>query len=325
MPTDSAEVLVLVDHLNGRVRKPTLELLALAGRLGTPAAVLVGSDSSSYDEAIATLGRFGATKVYLATGSVYDDYLVAPTVDALSAAVAAASPATVFVTSTMDGKEVAARLAVRLDSGLLTDAVDVEAGANGPVAVQSVFAASYVVRSAVTRGVPIITVKPNAASPVETGGTAEVVPLTVDVPATSTGTRVVSSEPRAASGRPELTEAAIVVSGGRGTGGDFGPVEALADALGAAVGASRAAVDAGWYPHSNQVGQTGKQVSPQLYLAAGISGAIQHRAGMQTSKTIVAVNKDPEAPIFELADFGVVGDLFAVLPQLTEEIVKRKG
>ena len=137
--------------------------------------------------------------------------------------------------------------------------------------------------------------------------------------------RVTGSQPKKATGRPELTEAAIVVAGGRGTGGDFGPVEAFADSLGAAVGASRAAVDAGWYPHSNQIGQTGKQVSPQLYVAAGISGAIQHRAGMQTSKTIVAVNKDEEAPIFELVDFGVVGDLFTVLPQATDEVRKRKG
>lgn len=325
MSNDSAEVLVLVDHLNGAVRKPTLEMLALARRLGTPAAVLVGSDGSSYDDAIAKLGQYGAAKVYVATGSVFDEYLVAPTVDALSAAVAEAKPRAVLVSSTMDGKEVAARLAVRLDSGLITDAVDVEAGPDGPVASQSVFAASFVVHSAVVRGVPVITVKPNAANPEDSGGTAQVVSLSVNVPESSMGTRIVSTEPRAASGRPELTEAAIVVSGGRGTGGDFSPVEALADELGAAVGASRAAVDAGWYPHSNQVGQTGKQVSPQLYVAAGISGAIQHRAGMQTSKTIVAVNKDPEAPIFELADFGVVGDLFQVLPQVTEEVRARKG
>ena len=139
------------------------------------------------------------------------------------------------------------------------------------------------------------------------------------------GAQLVGVEPKKASGRPELTEAAIVVSGGRGTGGNFEPVEGLADALGAAVGASRAAVDSGWYPHTFQIGQTGKVVSPQLYIANGISGAIQHRAGMQTSKTIVAVNKDEEAPIFELVDFGVVGDLHTVLPAVTEEVTKRKG
>ena len=179
---------------------------------------------------------------------------------------------------------------------------------------QSVFAGNYTVKAKVTKGTPIITVKPNSAAPEEAAGRRRRRGVLRDHLRRGQGGQIVASQPRKATGRPELTEAAIVVSGGRGTGGDFAPIEALADALGAAVGASRAAVDAGWKPHTFQVGQTGKTVSPQLYLAAGISGAIQHRAGMQTSKTIVAVNKDEEAPIFELVDFGVVGDLHSVLP-----------
>jgi electron transfer flavoprotein alpha subunit len=319
-----AEVLVYVDHVDGAVRKPTLELLTLARRLGEPVAVHLGPGAG---QAAEVLGAHGATRVLAAEASEFADYLVVPKVDALEAAARAVEPAAVLVPSSAEGKEIAARLALRLGSGVITDAVDVEAGDDGPVVTQSVFAAAFTTRSRVTKGVPVITVKPNSA-PVEAAAAAGAVePLDVVFGDLARGTRVVSRSARESSGRPELTEAAIVVSGGRGVNGaeNFRLIEELADSLGAAVGASRAAVDAGWYPHSNQVGQTGKQVSPQLYIANGISGAIQHRAGMQTSKTIVAVNKDAEAPIFDLVDYGVVGDLFAVVPQLTEEIKARKG
>ncbi len=317
-----AEILVLVDHVDGVVRKTTTELLTLARRAGEPAAVFLGP---GYDAAKQTLGRFGAGKVYIADIPEFDDYLVAPKAEALAQIAAAANPAAVLVTSSPEGKEIAARLAIKLESGIITDATDVTVGDSGLVTTQSVFAGGYVVNATVTHGIPVVTVKPNAATPEPAETTPQEETVTVTVSDAAKAARIVERKPRAATGRPELTEAAIVVSGGRGTGGEFGPVEALADALGAAVGASRAAVDSGWYPHAYQVGQTGKTVSPQLYVAAGISGAIQHRAGMQTSKTIVVVNKDPEAPIFALADFGVVGDLHAVLPQAAEEVAKRKG
>ncbi|WEH38746.1 electron transfer flavoprotein subunit alpha/FixB family protein [Streptomyces sp. AM 2-1-1] len=318
-----AEVLVVVDHVDGAVRKPTLELLTLARRIGDPVAVVLGAGAA---DTVGVLAEHGAVRVLTSSEQRFAEYLVVPKVDALQAAVAVVEPVAVLVVSSAEGKEVAARLAVRIGSGIITDAVDLEAGESGPVATQSAFAASFSVKSRVSRGVPVITVKPNSApvEPVVAAGAVE--ELVVEFGAVA-GAKVLSRTPRAASGRPELTEAAIVVSGGRGVNGaeNFAVIEALADSLGAAVGASRAAVDAGWYPHTNQVGQTGKSVSPQLYIASGISGAIQHRAGMQTSKTIVAVNKDAEAPIFELVDYGVVGDLFTVVPQLTEEINARKG
>ncbi|MFJ8436467.1 electron transfer flavoprotein subunit alpha/FixB family protein [Kitasatospora sp. NPDC094019] len=319
-----AEILVLVDHADGVVRKPALELLTLARRIGEPSAVVLGAGDKAAELA-AKAAEYGAVKVYVADGAEFADQLVVPKVDALAQIAEAADAGAVLVTSSGEGKEVAARVALRIGSGLITDAVDLEAGDNGPVATQSVFAASFQVKSTVSHGAPVITVKPNAVAPEAAPAAGAVEDVTVAF--TGNAAKIVSRTPRVSSGRPELTEAAIVVSGGRGVGAaeGFGVVEELADALGAAVGASRAAVDAGWYPHSSQVGQTGKQVSPQLYIAAGISGAIQHRAGMQTSKTIVAVNKDPEAPIFELVDYGVVGDLFAVLPQLTGEVKARKG
>jgi electron transfer flavoprotein alpha subunit len=316
-----SEVLVLVDHVDGAVRKPTYELLTIAGRLGEPAAVYIGpADKAS--EVTEKVKKFGAEKVYVVDDGQIKGYLVAPKAEALQQLAEKVSPAAILIPSTAEGKEIGGRLAIKLQSGLITDAVDVQAG---PVTTQSVFAGNYTVTAKVTQGTPIITVKPNAATPEESAGAGTVEEFSPEISDAARTAQIVASQPRKATGRPELTEAAIVVSGGRGTGGNFEPIEALADALGAAVGASRAAVDSGWMPHSFQVGQTGKTVSPQLYVANGISGAIQHRAGMQTSKTIVAVNKDEEAPIFELVDFGVVGDLHTVLPAVTEEINKRKG
>lgn len=311
-----SEVLVLVDAVDGKVTKPTLELLTIARRLGEPSAVVIGSADAE------SLKKYGAAKIYTVDDADTKDYLVAPKAEVLAQLVEKTSPAAVLVVSTGEGKEVAGRLAVKTDSGLITDAVDV---ADDGTTTQSVFAGNFTVKAKVTKGTPIITVKPNSATPEEAAGDGAEEAFAATVSDAAKGAKITGSEPRKASGRPELTEAAIVVSGGRGTGGNFEPVEAFADSLGAAVGASRAAVDSGWYPHSFQVGQTGKTVSPQLYVANGISGAIQHRAGMQTSKTIVAVNKDEEAPIFELVDFGVVGDLHAVLPAATEQVNQRKG
>ena len=317
-----AEVLVLVDHVGGTVRKTTSELLTIARRIGEPSAVFIGD---GYDAAKGVLAAFGAQKVYRVDAAEATAYLVAPQAEILAQIAGAASPAAILVASSAEGKEVAARLAIKLSSGLVTDAVGVDVTDGAITTTQSVFAGSYTVKASVNRGTPIIAVKPNSAAPEESPSSPSEEAVAYTPSGASAAAAIVSTVPKAASGRPELTEAAIVVSGGRGTGGDFSKVEAFADSLGAAVGASRAAVDAGWYPHTSQVGQTGKQVSPSLYVACGISGAIQHRAGMQTSKTIIAVNKDPEAPIFELVAFGVVGDLFAVLPDATAKVAAAKG
>ena len=316
-----AEVLVLVEHLDGDVKKVTLELLTKAREFGEPAAVHVGP---GFDRARERLAEYGAARVYVAEDPELASYVVAPRAEVLAAVVAQAAPAAVLIPSTADGREVAGRLGVRIGAGVITDATDLF---EGFVVQQTVFGGATLVRSRVTRGTPVITVRPNSFPPVPAPAAAERVDVAVTLSEAARGARIVETVLGQKGGRPELTEAPIVVSGGRGVGGadSFAVIEALADSLGAAVGASRAATDAGWYPHQYQVGQTGKTVSPQLYLAAGISGAIQHRAGMQTSKTIVAINKDAEAPIFDLADFGVVGDLHRVVPQATEEVQKRKG
>jgi electron transfer flavoprotein alpha subunit len=317
-----AEVLVFVDSLEGSVKKATLELLTAARTLGEPSAVVVGSPGTA--AALQNqLAEFGAAKVYVVESDDIAGYSVAPKAEALAAVAAQAAPAAVLLSSSSENKEIAARLAVKLGSGVLYDAV----GFDGDTVTQSIFGAAVTVQARVKAGTPVITVRPNSFAPEPSSAAAELVPVEVQVSDSAKKAKITDTVVEAKGSRPQLADASVVVSGGRGIGKaeNFDIIEKLADALGAAVGASRAVVDAGWVDHTMQVGQTGVTVSPQLYVAVGISGAIQHRAGMQTSKTIVAINKDAEAPIFELADFGVVGDLFQVAPQLTEEITKRKG
>ena len=314
-----AEVLVLVDTLDGKASKHTAELLTIARRLGEPTAVI----ADAAPEAASGLAAYGAATILTVESS-------APLSAAAKAAVLGdlvmeRSPNAVLIAANGEGKEVAARLAVRLDSGVIVDAVDVEQGPDGPLTTQSVFAGTYIVQAHVTRGTPIIAVKANAAAPESVQSTPEAAAIPAPADPSGLSGTLLSREARTRSTRPGLSEAEVVVAGGRGTQGDFSAVEGLADAMGAAVGASRAAVDAGWVPHALQIGQTGKTVSPQLYIAAGISGAIQHRAGMQTSKTVIAVNKDAEAPIFEMADLSVVGDLQTVLPAVAAAIQARKS
>jgi electron transfer flavoprotein alpha subunit len=314
-----AEVLVLVDHVEGELKKSTYELLTAARALGEPSAVVVGAAGTT-GKLAEGLAAHGAEKIYVAETDSTD--FLSPEVEVLAALVESTSPAAVLIGVSADGKEIAGRLAVRTTSAWLNDVVAVTAEG----VTHSVFGGAFTAEARANTAHPVITVRPGSVEIAADAGAG--VEEAVEVPASSGRSATVTSrEPIVGGDRPELTEASVVVSGGRGVGSaeDFSVVEGLADALGAAVGASRAAVDSGYYPHQFQVGQTGKTVSPQLYIALGISGAIQHRAGMQTSKTIVAVNKDAEAPIFEIADYGVVGDLFTVAPQLTDEVSARKS
>jgi len=322
-----SEVLVLVetvaDGSGVGLKKVTLEMLTAARTLGEPSAVVAGAPGTA-TAVKQRLAEYGAVKIYVAESGDIDNHLVAPKAEVLAKLVADTSAAAVLLPSTQEGKEVAGRLALKIGSGLLTDITDVEADGT---ATQVIFAGAVIVKSKVSRGTPVYTVRANSVTPEAAPAAGEEVSVDIEITDDAKQVIVVERAIEASGGRPELTEASVIVSGGRGVGSaeNFGLIEALADSLGGAVGASRAATDSGFYPHQYQVGQTGKTVSPQLYMAVGISGAIQHRAGMQTSKTIVAINKDSEAPIFELADFGVVGDLFQIVPALTEEITKRKA
>lgn len=311
-------VVILVDCIDGKVTKATAELATFGKRIGEVTAVICSSNPQSI---VGQLSALTIDNLITCTGIEFEKHSTGAISFALSKVAAKVDPSAILIASTARGKEIAARLAVRLDSGIITDAIDIDSDL---VATQSVFGGSTTVHSRVTHGKAIITIRSNAIDAIAGSGPTSQEELSLIYDGADKAL-VSSLAPAVKGGRPELTEASIVVSGGKGTDGNFAPVEELADSLGAAVGASRAATDAGWYPHSLQVGQTGKTVSPQLYVAAGISGAIQHRAGMQTSKTIVAINKDPEAPIFDVADFGVVGDLFTVLPQASVGVRERKG
>lgn len=317
-----AEVLVLVEHADGAVAKTTGEALAAARTIGAPCAVVVGEPGTA--EAVRPqLASWGAEKIYAAELEAVNTYLVAPSVEILAQLMRDKAPAAVVIAAGGEGKEIAGRLAVAVGSGVLTGVTALNADGT---AAQTAFAGTTLVTSRVTVGTPIYAIRPKAFAPQPVNGYATIEAVAATVSEKARRSQIVKRVVEASGERPDLTEADVVVAGGRGVGNaeNFALIEQLADALGGAVGASRAATDSGYYPHQFQVGQTGQTVSPQLYIAAGISGAIQHRAGMQTSKTIVAINTDAEAPIFELADFGVVGDLFHVIPPLIEEIKQRK-
>jgi electron transfer flavoprotein alpha subunit len=316
-----SKVFILADFSGEKASKTTAELATAGARIGSVTAVVLAAAGKGAALA-ATVNQGPIASVLVVESDDFAQFGVAASADALANLIKENSPAAVLIASHAFGKEVAARVAVLTESGIITDAVDVAADAT---ATQLVFGGSTTVHSKVSHGTPIITVRPNSVEADLTSATPAVENATAAISDAAKKSKISSSQPPVKGGRPELTEANIVVSGGRGTNGDFAAVEKFADELGAAVGASRAATDAGWYPHSHQVGQTGKSVSPQLYVACGISGAIQHRAGMQTSKTIVVVNKDPEAPLFDIADFGVIGDLFNVLPQATKSILESRS
>ncbi|GGI06150.1 electron transfer flavoprotein subunit alpha/FixB family protein [Egicoccus halophilus] len=325
------ELLVLIDHAEGQPRKLSLQMLTAANQVAsqtgdTVSAVWLGEGASG---AADVLGRHGATKLYAWDSPDALGYVTLPQVEALQQVMETSGAEILFFASTNLIKDVAARLAIRVDGGVITDATGVEVADGRIVATKEIFGGELITKCTFADGrKQIVGISNNAFAAEETGGgAAEVVNLDVSLSEAATAAKVTNVEKQVTSDRPDIAEAAVVVAGGRGLGDEqgFELMEQLADVLGAGVGASRAATDAGWYPHRYQIGQTGRTVSPMLYIGSGISGAIQHRAGMQTSQNIIAINKDGEAPIFSIADFGIVGDLYTVVPKLIEELQARKG
>lgn len=316
--------LVVVDAAEGVARASAFELLTAARELGGDVhAVWLGEGAAAVAP---TLAAYGAAVVHELPLASPEAGLPAAVAAGLAALVRETGADVVLLTAGFENRERAAHLALARDAGLVVGATGVERVAGEVVTTQQAFAATWTLRGVVTRPCAVVALSANAvrATPVDAPGTASVV-VHPAIAARADGVRVVGRTPRPSSGRPDVGEAQVVVVGGRGTGGDFGPVLDLADALGGAVGATRDATDEGWIEHEAMVGQTGTSIAPRLYVGAGVSGAVHHRGGMQASGTIVAVNSDPDAPIFEIADFGVVGDLFEVLPQAAEEIRRRRG
>jgi len=321
-------ILVVAEPGQGKLANVTLESIAraraLAGEVGGHVSVVILAPEAG--SLAAQAARYGAERIYLVESAEGAVFRPGPFTDAAMAAIQAADPALVLFAGSADGRDVAAGCAARLGVGVLVDVTGLEAGAGRITATHPCFGGDLAVEKEATASPVIATVRPNAFVREEASQEAEIVPLSVDFAPSGLLTKVLDVVSELA-GIVSLEEASIIVAGGRGVGSaeGFAVIDALAKELGAAVGASRAVVDAGWKHHQFQVGQTGKTVSPRLYIACGIAGSIQHRAGMQTSRLIVAINKDPDAPIFSFADFGVVGDLFNVVPALTEEIRRRKA
>lgn len=322
MPELDRPLLVVVDHVDGALTTPSAEVLTLARSLTTGAVSAVALEAPD----TAALGRFGAGVVHVPELDGLSPTVSAVAAEAVLAAVAQARPAAVLLVSSFAGKEIAARLAVALDSGAVVDATGVTVENGALVASKVVLQGTWETTCEITRGVPVIAVKPTVveAAPVD-GAEPEIVAVPVDFSEAARAVRVLSRTEHPRGGRAPLGEARTVVVGGRGVEGDFSLVTELADELGAAVGATRVATDEGWIEHAAQVGQTGVTISPRLYIGIGVSGAIHHTAGMQAAQTVVAVNSDPEAPIFEMADLGIVGDLHDVLPQAIEELRRLRG
>jgi len=316
--------LVFLEHHDGAIQKGALGVLARAVALGGEVAgVVVGHGVA---DVAASAGAYGAAKVYVVDSHAFEAPLPQPRVDALEAVVAASGAETILFAASVLSADVAAGLSARLDAGLNWDVTDFAVEGGQLVARRPALGDSVLVTVGWTSTPRIALVRSGSFEPVETGGSATVLDVAVTLQDFSTGAQMVEQAHEQASG-PSIEDADVIVAGGRGLGTQegFRLAEELAAALGGAVAATRAVVDAGWYPYATQVGQTGKSVSPKLYIALGISGAIQHKVGMQNSGTIVAINKDPNAPIFDFADFGVVGDLNQVVPKLAELVRARKG